>query len=407
MEKYIKKQKNEYKLAYNEIKRGRKESHWIWYIFPQITGLGKSYMCKLYDIKSLDEAKEYLNNDYLRKNLIDICKVLLTHEGKKDIKDIMNIDDIKLLSSMTLFNKADKEKKLCKGVFKKVMNAFYGGKEDELTLKILEEQENEEKEKLEKRNKGKHEITEKEEIKEDILEKERLLKLEKEKLEKENKKDNNGNKILKNKNKDIKDLDLDSENIIDKNKLKEKIKTNEVKDKINANNNSSTKEMSIDNDNSFQEMDIISVEEENIKSNQKTLDIHSMNYPNNYNKDINSNNKNIKNLINNNNVKKKHVVVTITGNNSTFKNNKINDYIKGEDNKNIADKNYGINYKEYNQSTNTEIRNNNRLEAIKEDSNNGTMNTNISSKNRANNTKIKKYKDTKIDDYFKKESLGK
>ena len=83
MERFIKMQKKEFEIAYEEIVKGEKESHWIWYIFPQITGLGHSYMCKLYDIISLNEAEEYLNDDYLRENLIKICKALLTHKGKK------------------------------------------------------------------------------------------------------------------------------------------------------------------------------------------------------------------------------------------------------------------------------------------------------------------------------------
>ena len=170
MEKYISQQKREYKIALKEIQNGRKESHWIWYIFPQITGLGFSFMCKKYDIQSLDEAKEYLNNDYLRDNLINICKALLTHEGKKDIKEIMNIDDCKLLSCMTLFNKADEEENRCGGIFKKVMDVFYEGKEDELTINILENQQLEkillkekEKEKENEKDKKINNINEKKE----------------------------------------------------------------------------------------------------------------------------------------------------------------------------------------------------------------------------------------------------
>ena len=141
MDRFISMQRREFSQAFNEIKRGRKISHWIWYIFPQIKGLGHSYMCQKYDIQSLDEAKKYLENEYLRNNLIKICKELLNHNDK-DIKEIMNIDDIKLLSCMTLFKEADKEVNKCGTIFQEVINTFYGGKEDEQTISILNRMEN-------------------------------------------------------------------------------------------------------------------------------------------------------------------------------------------------------------------------------------------------------------------------
>ena len=139
MDRFISMQRIEYPQAFNEIKRGRKISHWIWYIFPQIKGLGHSYMCQKYDIQSLDEAKKYLENEYLRNHLIEISKELLKHKDK-DIKEIMNIDDIKLLSCMTLFKEADKEVNKCGNIFQDVINTFYGGKDDVQTLSILEKQ---------------------------------------------------------------------------------------------------------------------------------------------------------------------------------------------------------------------------------------------------------------------------
>jgi uncharacterized protein (DUF1810 family) len=147
MDRFISMQRIEYPQAFNEIKRGRKISHWIWYIFPQIKGLGHSYMCQKYDIQSLDEAKKYLENEYLRNHLIEISKELLKHKDK-DIKEIMNIDDIKLLSCMTLFKEADKEVNKCGNIFQDVINTFYGGKDDVQTLSILEKQKIEKIQKL-------------------------------------------------------------------------------------------------------------------------------------------------------------------------------------------------------------------------------------------------------------------
>lgn len=128
-------QQKYYPTALEEIKKGIKLSHWIWFIFPQIEGLGKSEMCKQFELKTLKEAKEYLNNDYLLNNLISITKQLLSHKNKK-IFDIMNFDDKKLLSSMTLFNIADNNNK-CNGIFQEVINTFYNGQQDQLTINIL------------------------------------------------------------------------------------------------------------------------------------------------------------------------------------------------------------------------------------------------------------------------------
>ena len=139
IDQYIKMHNYDYDDALREIKNGKKIGHWIWYIFPQITGLGKSYMCQQYDIQNIEEAKEYLKNETLRNHLYVLCNILLTKHKDKNIKDIMNIDDIKLLSCMTLFNIAD-EKKICKGIFKKIIDTFYNGEEYTLTIEILEKQ---------------------------------------------------------------------------------------------------------------------------------------------------------------------------------------------------------------------------------------------------------------------------
>ena len=153
MEKYKRMQRREFDIAYEEMCNGRKESHWIWYIFPQIKGLGSSFMCKEYDIQDLDHAKKYLSDEYLRDNLIKITKAVLTHKGKKDIKEIMNIDDIKLLSCMTLFKLADQESNKCGDVFQKVIDAFYEGKDDEKTIEILKKQKEDKMEKKIKKKK--------------------------------------------------------------------------------------------------------------------------------------------------------------------------------------------------------------------------------------------------------------
>ena len=91
----------EYETALEEIRQGRKRSHWIWYIFPQPKGLGRSYNSEYYGIASLEEAKEYLGDAVLRGRLLEISKALIEHK-EEDIHSIMGgIDAQKLRSSMT------------------------------------------------------------------------------------------------------------------------------------------------------------------------------------------------------------------------------------------------------------------------------------------------------------------
>lgn len=132
LERFLKAQERDYATALNEIKKGRKTSHWIWYIFPQIAGLGFSSTSKYYSIKDKNEAIEYLNNKILRNRLIEICEVLLSLENN-DATYVMGYpDDLKLKSSMTLFNEVSDI-----DIFKKVLDKFYNGEKDEMTISLL------------------------------------------------------------------------------------------------------------------------------------------------------------------------------------------------------------------------------------------------------------------------------
>lgn len=133
IERFIIKQKEYYRTALNEINNGKKITHWMWFIFPQLKELGRSTTAKYYGIKNGEEAKAYLIDDYLRNNLFNITHALLKHTNK-NIKDIMGeVDSLKLRSCMTLFEYVSKE-----NVFREVLDAFYDGKPDELTLRILD-----------------------------------------------------------------------------------------------------------------------------------------------------------------------------------------------------------------------------------------------------------------------------
>ena len=132
LERFLKAQDKDYEQALKEIKKGRKTSHWIWYIFPQIAGLGFSSTSKYYSIKDKNEAIEYLKNNTLKNRLIEICEALLSLESD-DATSVMGYpDDLKLKSSMTLFSEVSDI-----DVFKKVLDKFYNGEKDEMTISLL------------------------------------------------------------------------------------------------------------------------------------------------------------------------------------------------------------------------------------------------------------------------------
>lgn len=132
LQRFIEAQNDSYDQALKEIRNGRKLTHWIWYIFPQIKGLGFSYNSEYYGIASLQEAKDYLENELLRKRLFEITESLLMHKGK-DIESIMgDIDSLKLKSSMTLFDAVQPG-----SVFGEVLDEFYGGERCRRTLEKI------------------------------------------------------------------------------------------------------------------------------------------------------------------------------------------------------------------------------------------------------------------------------
>ena len=132
-------QKSAYATALSEIRAGRKRSHWIWYIFPQIQGLGFSSTAQYYAIADLDEAKAYLQDAVLRDHLLEISNALLALNSS-DPSSVMGYpDDLKLRSSMTLFALADPE---CR-VFQDVLDKYYDGERDERTVAIVSAKEKE------------------------------------------------------------------------------------------------------------------------------------------------------------------------------------------------------------------------------------------------------------------------
>ena len=129
LNRFIYAQDAKYNIILKELKNGKKETHWIWYIFPQFIGLGVSEISEYFAIKSLDEAREYLNNEVLGKRLRECCNILLGLEDKDIIEIFGEIDAMKVRSSMTLFDYI-----VPNDIFGKVLDKYYMGERDNLTL---------------------------------------------------------------------------------------------------------------------------------------------------------------------------------------------------------------------------------------------------------------------------------
>ena len=133
LNRFIEAQVDSYESAMGELSRGRKSGHWIWYIFPQIDGLGSSDITKLYSIKSIEEAQAYLEHPVLGERLIESCEILLRLEDLS-ISDIMGFpDDLKLKSSMTLFAQVSPQS----SIFSEVLSKYYEDDLDQTSLEII------------------------------------------------------------------------------------------------------------------------------------------------------------------------------------------------------------------------------------------------------------------------------
>lgn len=132
IDRFVDMHKLNYEVALQEIKNGYKRSHWMWYIFPQLKDLGSSSTSKFYGLDGIEEVKEYMENNYLKNNMLEICNELL--KQNENIRYIMGYPDyLKLNSCMTLFEYAFPEEK----IFSKVIDKFYKGKRNDITLEIL------------------------------------------------------------------------------------------------------------------------------------------------------------------------------------------------------------------------------------------------------------------------------
>jgi uncharacterized protein (DUF1810 family) len=131
--RFLSAQEDDYAQALAEIQSGRKRSHWMWYIFPQIDGLGWSSTSKFYAIKNRDEAGAYLNHPVLGKRLLECAHAALQVNGRSANEIFGSPDDLKLRSCATLFAQVSPPGSL----FEQIIEKFFDGRRDEKTLRLL------------------------------------------------------------------------------------------------------------------------------------------------------------------------------------------------------------------------------------------------------------------------------
>jgi uncharacterized protein (DUF1810 family) len=133
LDRFLEAQERTYDQALTELRRGHKRSHWMWFVFPQLAGLGRSPTAQLYGISGAEEAAAYLAHPVLGVRLRECTHALLELPGNDPVAVLGLVDALKLRSSMTLFAQVSEDDK----TFELVLDQYYGGKPDELTLELL------------------------------------------------------------------------------------------------------------------------------------------------------------------------------------------------------------------------------------------------------------------------------
>lgn len=281
IDRFLKAQEDDYETALSEIKRGKKSSCWMWYIFPQIKGLGKSEMSQKYEIKDIEEAKEYLENDTLKSRLIEITQALLNLDDV-DIKDVMGFDSMKLKSSMTLFKKVEETYSIdCENIFQKTLEKYFNGEEDNNTILILEKQKFEKEMKKDNDIKKNNDIDNNKDI--DNLNK----------LENNNEDNNVNNNIINNdalekENKEGNKIEIIENDINGEKNIKNK------EDEINLKNDNNPEEFSDKEENSFEINQMAEeIKIEKVDSDMKIEEINEESFEKEENYDIKNNKGNL------------------------------------------------------------------------------------------------------------------
>ena len=133
LNRFVRAQEETYEQALTELERGRKQSHWMWFIFPQLDGLGSTPISRFYSIKSEDEARAYLAHPVLGPRLTQCAEAILAVDGKSATAILGSPDDLKLRSCATLFAHVSPPG----SVFERVLDKFYSGERDPATLRLL------------------------------------------------------------------------------------------------------------------------------------------------------------------------------------------------------------------------------------------------------------------------------
>jgi uncharacterized protein (DUF1810 family) len=136
LDRFLTAQNDTYTSALSELRAGWKQGHWMWFIFPQLVGLGFSSTAQFYAIQTIDEAVAYLAHPVLGPRLIECCEALLLHPTRSARDILGSPDDLKLRSCATLFAQVDHTHP----VFEQILATFYSGRPDTQTLKLLAEE---------------------------------------------------------------------------------------------------------------------------------------------------------------------------------------------------------------------------------------------------------------------------
>ena len=132
LQRFHEAQEDTYERSLKELRNGRKETHWMWFVFPQLKGLGRTEYSLYYGIGGREEAIAYLEDPVLKQRLISMCEVLLQLDMNDPERIFSRIDAIKLCSCMTLFDAVSDEE-----IFRNVLDRYYNGKKDSKTLRML------------------------------------------------------------------------------------------------------------------------------------------------------------------------------------------------------------------------------------------------------------------------------
>jgi uncharacterized protein (DUF1810 family) len=133
LERFVAAQQGVYEGALRELRAGHKTGHWIWFIFPQLAGLGRSDVSRFYALESIDEARAYLAHPILGPRLLECAGAVLGTSGVTPDQTFGSLDAMKVRSSMTLFHRAAPDEPL----FGQMLERFYGGVADEATDALL------------------------------------------------------------------------------------------------------------------------------------------------------------------------------------------------------------------------------------------------------------------------------